>query len=296
MLFGLYLGQALPFLQGQRANNLVASNVSPEGAFKLAQPTDAGKDLTKVMEGEGEAVATPSHSPEGGGEAGTEGAAAGGEADIAQEATPLTGPGSKTLKEMLDARQQSLEDDQQALARLMRWSTLSQDEARKILANKCGSGGDSRRGRVFAGERGGAVVESGCGPESRQSVPAQGAGEGVCGERRHGAGATAAGCVEQDDPENSVPKYLAARLAFQDGDTAAAVAFMEDAAAFQHGSLYSAQSAQNRRSALAANGYTNDVASFLAGNSAGTGDCVRLAPCERLDRSGQPVARRRPVR
>ena len=262
-VFALY---SLGYLPGSATEPApVVAKATPTPALQGVKPVDAGVSETlRQMDGEGEPLAT------------TEGAADVPEVDPAagepvQE--ELTGNAARSLKDVLDIRQKAMMNDQDALAKLMRWSTLSEKEARKILEDKTSSPAAILAALEFlpsaeqAGYLKGAVERNPNDPYLRKALAKAYAENGDVELAKAELEAWS-----KLDPENSMPKYLAARLAFEGGDAMLGLSLMEEAAAFNSGTLYSTQTASNRRSALGATGYNNDVATFLAGSTAGTGE------------------------
>lgn len=262
VLFGLYLGQALPGLDKDATPSL-AGPPTHDDPMRQLRPATNPIDIPKTLEGEGEQNATPVPVPAPG---------AVSEDDPATEVL-ASGNGARTLKEVLDARRAAFESDQEALARLVRWSSLSEEEARKIVADKKSDPAAILGAAEFlpADEAAAllkkAIVDNPNDPALRKALAKAYADSGHPDLAREQLDAWS-----KLDPENSLPKYLAARMAFNDGNSASGLSLLGDAAAFEQGSLYSAQSAQNRSHALGANGYDPTVARFLAGSTAGTSD------------------------
>ena len=278
VLVGLYAGKVLPGLpvqndpQGMLAKNDPAAamrGVSPDGKTQV--------DTKKLVEGENQADAGQSAAAngEGGAEGGADAAANGGDATGADAAAnpAAAGKGGRSLKDVLDARQSAFDGDQEALAKLMRWSTLSEREAEKLLKDPNADPAALIGAAEFlpANEAAGllkaAVDKNPDDPYLRKALAKAYAESGDTEAARQQLDAWS-----KLDPNNSMPRYLAARLAFENGDAAGGLSAIEEAAHYQSGSTYSTQAAQYRRNALTATGYTNDVAGFLAGSTAGTGD------------------------
>jgi len=261
VLFGLYLGQVIPGFGAKDEPKLAATDKSAT-PMQGTEPKTTGEDIRKTLDGEGEQNATPIPSVE-----------EGTPEDGTSEELLASGNGARTLKEVLDARRAAFSDDQEALARLVRWSSLSEEEARKLIADKKADPAAILGAVEFlpadeaAALLKNAIVENPNDPFLRKALAKAYAESGHPELAKEQLDAWS-----KLDPENSLPKYLAARMAFGEGNSAGGLALLGEAAAFEQGSLYSTQSAQNRSSALGANGFDPTVARFLAGSTAGTSD------------------------
>lgn len=279
LLLGLYAGKVLPGLNGQNASpGMMAKNDSGNnGAMRGVSPDGKTQaDTRKLVEGENQADAgQPDAGAEGAAEGNADASATGGEGGASgTEANPAAaGKGGRSLKDVLDARQSALDGDQEALAKLMRWSTLSEREAEKLLKDPNADPAALIGAAEFlpaheaAGLLKAAVDKNPDDPYLRKALAKAYAESGDTELARQQLDAWS-----KLDPNNSMPRYLAARLDFQNGDATGGLSAIEEAAHYQSGSTYSTQAAQYRRNALTATGYGNDVAGFLAGSTAGTGD------------------------
>lgn len=265
VMFGLYLGRTLPVqapgdaedklakAEPQKIESVPANDVDLDTT--LRHLNGEGEPLTAL---EGESMVEPDTEPQ---------------APEEPMVVALAGNAARTLKDVLDARQKAFENDADALARLVRWSSLSEEEARKIASDKNADPQAVIGAAEFlpAGEAAAllkaAAERNPDDPYLQKALAKAYAANGDTELARQALDAWG-----KLDPENSMPRYMAARLAFQEGDSAGGMLYLSEAARYDHGSMYSSEAARYRQGALNANGYNGDVANFLAGSTAGTAD------------------------
>lgn len=258
LLVGVYVGQRMP---GFRGESVATRTPHPHSTPPMqgTAPVTTPDDVKKTLDGEGEQNAAPTQAD------------APAELDVPQQM--LSGNAGRTLKDALDLRRAAFEEDQEALAKLVRWSSLSEEEARKIAADKKADPAAILGAAEFlppaeaAALLKKAIADNPDDPYLRKALAKAYAENGQTGLAKEQLEAWS-----KLDPENSLPKYLAARMAFLEGNSENALALLGEAAQYDQGNFYSAQSAQHRTQALAANGYNPQVASYLAGSTAGTSD------------------------
>lgn len=177
------------------------------------------------------------------------------------------------LQDVLNARRKSMMEDAQALASMAEWSSLSEEEARAILA-RLGWTTESVLGaaQFLQPQEAAAVLQAAVAADPDDPYLRYALAKNLNELARFDEGREQLAAWSSLDPENSLALYMDADLLFQQGQTDDALTRLAMAGNMSRASVYASESAQHHQQALISNGMKPQVASLIAASLAGSNE------------------------
>ena len=184
-------------------------------------------------------------------------------------------PKALSLQDMIRARREAVLKDADALSRLAQWASLTPEEARALLEDS-GLTPEAILGAIqflppdeAASILLAALEQNPDDPYLRYALAKTGMLSGDKALENLNA-------WENNDPGNSLPLFMEARLRFAKGDFENALNALANGVAYDGASSYVLESTRQHAEALIASGMTPDMARYLAVSSAGNNEYQQL--------------------